>query len=227
MIDSIDGKFVKHRYCLKKKLSLDIMDFRDAMNENRRSFLAEIQNEKVAISVWTTPKRTKTPPWGHVYYTLPHTGKKITIIPVQASYGRYGDTNMIQPATFSWLSTIGDIYVIIGVYVKADWKPKGRSSANKNPGTPSTQGRPVFTNFQYDLDDLEKQIYEIITNIPKVRTWNESQIKKIPELLEKSIAENERLGRKLHVTTQNFNPLKRKISEWKGDHQRYLFVHDA
>ena len=112
-------------------------------------FLSKFSNgEKIAISVWTTPKRTKTPPWPRVYSTLPHPGKKITIIPVQASYGLYGDKNIIQPATISWITSFG-IYVIIGVYTNASKKAKGAPSANTNPHKQSTQGKAVFTNFKF------------------------------------------------------------------------------
>ena len=100
--NTIEGKIGNQKYILTNELDLKEIPFVEAMNDTKRYFLSKFSNgEKVAISVWTTPKRTKTPPWPSVYKTLPYSGKKITIIPVQTSYGLYGDPNLIQPSTIS------------------------------------------------------------------------------------------------------------------------------
>ena len=44
--NSLRGTFVKHRYCLKKKLSLEEIPFRDAMRNGKKSFLSEFRKEK-------------------------------------------------------------------------------------------------------------------------------------------------------------------------------------
>ena len=220
--NSVRGTFVKHRYCLKKKLSLEEIPFRDAMRNGKKSFLSEFRKEKVAISVWTTPKRTKTPPWGRLYNTLPHEGKKITIIPVQASYGRYGDANIIQPSTFSWITAIADIYVIVGMFTNADAKGKNAPSANAKTEKKSTEGKTVFTMFKYDLDDIENQINQIISKNPEIQDWNNDQLKKIPTLLERATVINKELGAKLSVEVQNFRALEGKIQSWKQNFSKYL-----
>ena len=103
-ISTIEGKIGNQKYIFTSKPDLEEISFVEAMKDKKRSFLSKFSNgEKIAISVWTTPKRTKTPPWPRVYSTLPYPRKKISIIPVQASYGLYGDKNIIQPATISWI----------------------------------------------------------------------------------------------------------------------------
>ena len=199
-ISTIEGNMEKRSYKFTHKLKLYKIPFRQAMEQMNKQFLSKFPNgENIAISVWTTPKRTKTPPWPRVYETLSYSGKKITIIPVQASYGLYGDHNIIQPSTISWITAMADIYVIIGVYTNASKKAKGAPSANTNPHKQSTQGKAVFTNFKFDLDYIENQITEIIEKNPKVNDWNLLQIRKIPKLLSESIEHNKRLGEKLGV----------------------------
>ena len=223
--NTIEGKIGNKKYILTNELDLKEIPFVEAMND-KRSFLSKFSNvEKIAISVWTTPKRTKTPPWPHVYKTLPYSGKKITIIPVQTSYGLHGDPNLIQPATISWITNLG-IYVIIGVYTNAGKRPKGKQSANAKPSKKSTEGKMVFTNFEYELEDIENQITEIITKNPEVNAWNQLQIPKIPMLLHKSIEHNERLGKELNVPVQNFTRLKKRLITWQQDYSKYLSDHD-
>ena len=198
-ISTIEGNIEKRSYKFTHKLKLYNIPFRQAMEQMNKQFLSKFPNgENIAISVWTTPKRTKTPPWPSVYKTLPYSGKKITIIPVQTSYGLYGDPNLIQPATISWITSLG-IYVIIGVYTNAGKRPKGKQSANAKPSKKSTEGKMVFTNFEYEQEDIENQITEIIEKNPKVNDWNLLQIRKIPKLLSESIEHNKRLGEKLGV----------------------------
>ena len=211
--NTIEGKVGNQKYIFTSKPDLEEIPFVEAMKDKKRSFLSKFSNgEKIAISVWTTPKRTKTPPWPRVYSTLPYPGKKITIIPVQASYGLYGDKNIIQPATISWITSLG-VYLIIGVYTNADKKPKGKQSANANPSKKPTKGKIVFTDFQYDLIEIENQITDIITGNIEIRDWNQMQIKKIPELLYKATEHNKRLGKELDIIVQNFKNLVEGLFE--------------
>lgn len=224
--NTIEGKVGNQKYIFTSKPDLEEIPFVEAMKDKKRSFLSKFSNgEKIAISVWTTPKRTKTPPWPRVYSTLPYPRKKISIIPVQASYGLYGDKNIIQPATISWITSFG-VYVIIGVYTNADKKPKGKQSANANPSKKSTKGKMVFTDFQYDLIEIENQITNIITGNIEIHDWNQMQIKKIPELLYEATEHNKRLGKELDVIVQNFRNIERDLVSWKQDYSKFLSDHD-
>lgn len=218
IIEAMLGNDVYH---FSKELNLKEIEFKKAMKENNKSFKSKISNEIVAISVWTTPKRTKTYPFPRIYSTLGHDGKKITIIPVQASYGKYGDDNKLQPGTISWMSGLG-VYVIIGVFTKAERTAKGPPSANAKVGKPSTEGKSVFTDFEFDNDDLEEKIKEIVSKCPKVDDWNNKQLLKIPSLLELAISHNRILGQKLQVDVRSFKSLEKKLVNWKTDITKFL-----
>ena len=208
-------------YNFSKDQGLKEIEFNKAMRENRTSFKTKIGNELVAISVWTTPKRTKTYPFPRVYSTLAHGGKKITVIPVQASYGKHGDDNKLQPGTISWMSGLG-VYVIVGVYTKAKMRPKGKAAANASKGKTSTQGEPVFTSFEFENDGLLEQVREIVSERPKVEDWNQKQLIRIPSLLKASIENNRRLGKELGVVVRSFKPLEKKLQVWDKDRSKFL-----
>jgi hypothetical protein len=224
-IKTIEGVLSKSRYKFRENHCLKKISFKQAMNDNKKSFLSEFENNEVAISVWTTPKRTKTPPWKRVHNTLPFKGEKISIIPVQASYGLYGDRNILQPSTISWMSSLG-IYVIVGVFVRADSTEKGATSANTKEGKKSTEGKLVFEKFQYELDEIENQINRIITESPKIQSWNQEQLKQMPILLQRATEINKQLGSELGVKVQNFKILDKKIKSWVQDFVKYLLDHD-
>ena len=208
-------------YNFSKDPGLREIEFNKAMRENSTSFKSKIGDEVVAISVWTTPKRTKTYPFPRVYSTLGHHGKKITIIPVQASYGKHGDDNKLQPGTISWMSGLG-VYVIVGVYTKAKMRPKGKAAANASKGKASTQGEPVFTSFEFENDGLLEQVREIVSERPKVEDWNQKQLIRIPSLLKASIENNRRLGKELGVVVRSFKPLEKKLGVWNTDMPKFL-----
>ena len=84
----------------------------------------------------------------------------------------------------------------------------------------------VFTDFQYDLIEIENQITNIITGNIEIHDWNQMQIKKIPELLYKATEHNKRLGKELDVIVQNFRNLERDLVSWKQDYPKFLSDHD-
>ena len=215
----------RESYNFSKDPGLKELEFNNAMTENNTSFKSKIGDDVVAISVWTTPKRTKTYPFPRVYSTLGHHGKKITIIPVQASYGKHGDDNKLQPGTISWMSGLG-VYVIVGVYTKAKMRPKGKAAANASKGKASTQGEPVFTSFEFENDELLEQVKEIVSNCPKVEDWNQKQLVRIPSLLKTAIENNRRLGKELGVLVRSFKSLEKKLEVWDTDMPKFLLDSD-
>ncbi len=221
-IPTVEAKIGNDIYKFQIDPNLKEFDFRNAIKNKRKSFKSKFLNkETISISVWTTPKRTKTYPFPRVYSTLGENGKKITIIPVQASYGKYGDKNKIQPGTIYWMTELG-VYVIVGVFINAKSKKKGKPAANKKAGKISTEGELVFSDFEFDLDDLEEQINEIIEKNPSVEEWNQKQTNKIPKLLEYATERNKELGGELGVQVQNFNSLEKKLKIWVKDFPAYL-----
>ena len=74
---------------------------------------------KIAVSSWVSPKRTRSYPYARVYDTLGFAGKKVTVIPVIKDEGFDGDRDFLQWDTISLMSLLG-VYVIISYYVDAD-----------------------------------------------------------------------------------------------------------
>jgi len=224
-VPTVEAKIGEEEYVFQMDSNLEKVEFKEALRKKKKSFQSEFLGKTVSISVWTTPKRTKTYPFPRVYSTLGENGKKITIIPAQASYGKYGDKNKIQPGTIHWMTGL-DVYVIVGVFIKAKSKAKGKPSKNKKEGKVSTEGKLVFSDFEFDEEELVKQINEIIEKCPSIKEWNKSQVEAIPELLERATETNKQLGSKLGVEVQNFNPLEKKLKKWKTNHSEMISDYD-
>ena len=219
----IDGKIKDQNYQFVINPELSEIDFVQAMEKNRKVFKSEFAGRKtVAISVWTTPKRTKTYPFARVYDTLGYDGVKITIIPVMVDYGINGERGRIQPNTVDWMTSIG-VYLILGVYIDADKGKVGKLARNAGASTKSSAGKPKFAAGQrFDVKYLQSQIEKIIENKIDVKTWNEIQLSLIPDFLEKSINNYKKLGEKLEVPLSDFSKLEEQVRKWKQDSVKFL-----
>ena len=219
----IEGKIGNQSYQFKMDSDLQPMDFVEAMQRSKKVFKSKFLNkETVAISVWTTPKRTKTYPLARVYTTLSYGGTKITIIPVLTDYGKHGERGKIQPSTVDWMTSVG-VFLILGVYVDVEKGKKGKLAKNANAKTKSSEGKPKFAKGQrFDIKYLQKQIEEIIENKPDIKKWNESQRIKIPNLLEKAINNYKRFSEELDVPLSDFSRLEKKVEIWKNDFEQFL-----
>jgi len=208
----INGKVTDSSYISKWKQYFReyTLDLAQGTDSKKNVFLYKYNNEKAAISVWTSPKRTKTNPLPRVYTTLSHNGLKITIIPVLKEEGESGEQNMIHANTIYWMSTLG-VYVIIGYYNDAKLGKIGKQSTNAREGKPSKEGKRKFSSQLLELESIKKQIHQIIKEKPDIIKWNKEQIKKIPELLEKTIQRYRELGKNLGV------PLKTKALKNKEE----------
>ena len=219
--NTIEGKIGNQSYQFKIDSKLSSMDFVEAMRKPRKVFKSKFLNKEVAVSVWTTPKRSKTYPLGRVYDTLSYDGIKITIIPVMVDYGKNGERGRIQPNTVDWMTSIG-VYMILGVYVDAEKGKVGRLAKNAGIKTKSSEGKPKFAKGQrFDLKYLQKQIEKIIENKPNIKKWNENQLTTIPNLLENGITHYKRLGKKLDVPLSDFSRLEKKVGIWKNDLEQF------
>ena len=220
--NTIEGKIGNQSYQFKIDSKLSSMDFVEAMRKPRKVFKSKFLNKEVAISVWTTPKRSKTYPLGRVYDTLSYHGIKITIIPVMVDYGKNGERGRIQPNTVDWMTSVG-VYLILGVYVDAEKGKVGKLAKNAGAKTKSSEGKPKFAKGQkFNLKHLQKQIEKIIKNKPDIKIWNENQFTTIPNLLENAINNYKRLGEELDIPLSDFSRLEKKIRLWKNDLEQFL-----
>ncbi len=92
----------------------------DSAFDKDASFILNIQKDKqVGLSLWVSPKRTRSYTYARVYDTLNFHGKKITIIPILKDEGKEGDRDFLQRDTISLISLLG-VYVIICYYKSAE-----------------------------------------------------------------------------------------------------------
>ena len=205
---------------------LQRLDFVEAMQRRRKVFKSKFfGTDPVAISVWTTPKRTKTYPLARVYNTLSHSEGKITIIPVLVDYGKEGERGKIQPTTVDLMTSVG-VYIVLGVFIDAKKGKVGTLAKNANPKTKSREGRLKFGKGQkFDLRYIEKQIKKIITDKPDIKKWNDAQLRTIPNLLANGIKNYKRLGKELGIPLSDFSRLEKNVEIWKDDFAQFLADH--
>lgn len=225
---TIEGKITNINYISKWKSNftqLDI-DIAQGSTPKKNVFIYKYNNEEVAISVWTSPKRTKTNPLPRVYNTLSHDGIKITIIPVLKEEGESGEQNMLHANTIYWMSVFG-VYVIVGYYENAILGKVGKQAANAKKGKPSKEGNPKFAEQILELGSIKAQIHKIIDEKPDLKSWNTKQIKKIPALLDVAITTYRELSRKLRVPIRikSLNNKELFNKKWKSDLKNLFLDH--
>ncbi len=140
------------------------------VNKSTGAFLLEKENEKLAISRWISPKRTRSYPYERVYDTLAVGGKKATIIPVVKDEGLGGERDFLQWDTISLLSLL-DVHFIPAYY----------SEAAKN-----LKRNDQITAQKLDNDYVSAKLAEIFNFKGTARQWNENQTKELKTTFEKA-----------------------------------------
>lgn len=222
---TIDGKTTNLEYVSKWVSSFKEYSLETALggNSKKNVFWYTHNSEKVAISVWTSPKRTKTNPLPRVYTSLSYAEIKITIIPVLKEEGESGEQNMIHANTVYWMTSLG-VYVIIAYYNDAKKEKIGKQSTNAKEGKPSKEGTAKLGTQILELASIKEQIHKIIKEKPNIEVWNDKQIQKIPELLDNAIKRYRELGRTLNVPlrSKSLQNKENANKEWKKDLSKLL-----
>lgn len=171
------------------------------------AFILEVStNKKVAISRWTSPKRTRSYPYARVYDTYGFSGKKITIIPFVKDEGVGGDRDFIQWDTISLMSLL-DVNVIIAYYDKASINPRDKNK---------------ITNQEFDLNYIEKKVKEILNYHSSALHWNLAQIDEMDLIAERTIEEYNKISKKLNVKMHNPSGIEKRISILKQGKNYFL-----
>jgi VWFA-related protein len=140
------------------------------INKATGAFLLSNGNEKIAVSRWISPKRTRSYPYERVYDTLAHTGRKVAIIPVVKDEGLGGDRDFLQWDTISLLSLL-DVHVILAYY----------SEAEKN-----ARRADQITTQKLDNNYILSRLQEVFNFKGTPREWNERETKQLKFVLEKA-----------------------------------------
>ncbi len=130
----------------------------------------EKDGQKMAVSRWISPKRTRSYPYERVYDTLAHKGKKVAIIPVVKDEGSGGDRDFIQWDTIPLLSLL-DVHVVLAYY----------DDAIKNPKREDKITKQKFKN-----EFIKAKLDEILNFEGNARNWNETESKNLKNIFEKA-----------------------------------------
>ena len=126
--------------------------------------------EKIAVSRWISPKRTRSYPYERVYDTLAYDGKKAVIIPVVKDEGLGGERDFLQWDTISLLSLL-NVHVSLAYY----------DSAEKN-----TRRNDQITAQKIDNNYISARLTEVFNFKETPREWNEREAKQLKPVLEKA-----------------------------------------
>jgi len=168
------------------------------------NFILKFDEEnKIVVSRWVSPKRTRSYPYANVYDTLGFTGKKVTIIPVIKDEGFDGDRDFLQWDTVSLMSLLG-VYVVIGYYVHA----------TKNQAYESK-----ITDQRFDVQYIRSELNELLSYQSDALHWNLSRIDKISMVAEAALNSYDALSRSLGIKMHSrASAIKRiaKLSEGRA-----------
>jgi hypothetical protein len=172
-------------------------DFKKALTKKATFILKISPDNKIAISCWVSPKRTRSYPYARVYDSLGFTGKKVTIIPVMKDEGKRGDRDFLQWDTVSLMSLLG-VYVIITHY-----KDAARSK----------RYRHKITNQRFDVDYLKKEIKRLLSYQSDALHWNIEQTGKVGKTARKALDAYTKISKKLKVEMHSRASAEKRIKQ--------------
>ncbi len=172
-----------------------IKNFSDILSKKANFILRIDKTNKIAISWWVSPKRTRSYPYARVYDTLNFSGKKVTIIPIFKDEGKEGDRDFLQWDTISLMSLLG-VYVIISYYIEAE---------------PSKRYANKITNQKFDITQIKKEINKLLNYQSDALHWNLEQIDNAGKLGKKALLSYKKLSKKLNITMRSEDAAKKKI----------------
>ncbi|MEM2139165.1 MAG: hypothetical protein QXM96_03350 [Candidatus Woesearchaeota archaeon] len=199
-------KGIKYKPFLTRKLNeYSFENFELSFKDS--SFIIKINDEnKIALSWWVSPKRTRSYPYARVYDTLNFSGKKVTIIPIIKDEGQEGDRDFLQWDTISLMSLLG-IYVIIGYYNSASKRDRYKNK---------------ITEQKFDIDFLKNQLLMLINYQSDALHWNLSQIDNIANIAKISIENYQKFSKSLNVKFHSFDSALKRIEILKKGKEKFM-----
>ncbi len=166
---SADVEKIKYKQFVNDELKTSKFQNFD-INTAQGAFLLENGAEKIAVSRWISPKRTRSYPYERVYDTLAFAGRKVAIIPVVKDEGLGGDRDFLQWDTISLLSLL-DVHVVLAYF----------SDAEKN-----TRRSDQITKQKLDNTYIQSRLKEMFEFKGSPRQWNERESKQLKAVFEKA-----------------------------------------
>jgi len=175
----------------------------------KANFILKInEKNKIALSWWVSPKRTRSYPYSRVYDTLAFLGKKVTVIPVMKDEGKRGDRDYLQWDTISLMSLLG-VYVIISYYVDASINPRYKNK---------------ITNQRFDANHIRSEIKNLLSYQSDALHWNLSQSDKIYEIAGRALDAYGTISQKLGIQMHSKEAALNRINELAKGKENFLRV---
>lgn len=197
---------ITYKYSMCKKLD----EYSESQIENGMprdaTFYLNMDGEKIAVSYWVSPKRTRSYPYSRVYDSLNFSGKKVTVIPVLKEEGFAGDRDYIQWDTVSLMSLLG-VYVIIGYYKDA---------------SVSKRFDDKITNQVFDMDYVLDEMRGVLRYQSDALHWNLAQIDKLQEVGNRAINSYERIFDKFGHRMHNIDGARERINQVMNDKNQFM-----
>ncbi len=188
---------IKYTPFLCKELEETPIKNLGSMLSKKANFILKIdKTNKIAISWWVSPKRTRSYPYARVYDTLNFSGKKVTIIPIFKDEGKDGDRDFLQWDTISLMSLLG-VYVIISYY---------------NDAEPSKRYANKITNQKFNVYHIKREIKKLLNYQSDALHWNLEQIDNAGELAKRSLLSYKKISKKLKISMHSENSAEKKIN---------------
>jgi hypothetical protein len=178
--------------------TFSVKEFLSGEAFTRGSFLLDFHGNELAVSYWTSSKRTRTYPYARVYDTM-NKHKRVTIIPFVKDEGKDGDRDFIQWDSVSLMSLLG-VYVIIGYYVKAK-KSERKEQKEKDK----------ITEQDFDYHYLHTKLQELEKYKSDALHWNLKQLDQIEEAAKKAKNGYLKIARTTGVTLHSVTGIDRRI----------------
>lgn len=165
----------------------------------RGSFLLDFRDNELAMSWWTSSKRTRTYPYARVYDTMLK-NRRVTIIPFVKDEGKDGDNDFIQWDSVSLMSLLG-VYVIIGYYARAV----------KN-NRPEQRHKQKSTAQEFDHRYLNKKLLELQSYKLDALHWNLSQLAVVDEVAIRAKESYIKIAKTTGIQLHNISGIENRIA---------------
>lgn len=186
---NIEGTITSVEYETSLSATLKEVDLEELdINNSPTYFMLNMDNTKVAVSKWVSPKRTRSYPYERVYNTL-STSKKITVIPVVKDEGAAGDRDFIQWDTIALMSLL-DVYVIPAYYVDAEKRI-------------TSSGKEKITKQKLDNNFIIKEFKKIPNYHSSALHWNLKQMKDLSTVVGQVKFNYQQIAKKTGVKLKN------------------------
>jgi VWFA-related protein len=137
------------------------------INISTGAFVLSNEKEKIAVSRWISPKRTRSYPYERVYDTLAYP-KRVTVIPVLKDEGLGGERDFLQWDTISLMSLL-NVFVVPAYYKDA---------------TKNLKRADQITEQKLDADYVSAKLNEIFAFKGTPREWNEKESRQLKTVFE-------------------------------------------